>query len=143
MHIQVKREAQTVSVSELPLVLGLFFLPAVELILARLLGSLVVFVWHRRSSVLKIVFNAALVTAETCVALLVFHLVAGDLLAVDAREWVAAYAGALLANAFGAVALGLVIAVYEGEPRILGCWSGRRSSASRSRRWWSPWHWWP
>ncbi len=115
MHIQVKREAQAVSVSELPLVLGLFFVAPLELVLARLVGSLLVFVLLRRSSVLKTVFNAALVTLESCTALLVFHLVAGDLLGVGPREWVAAYAAALTANALGAVALGLVIAVYEGE----------------------------
>ena len=88
MHIQVKREAQTVSVSELPLVLGLFFVGPVELVVARVVGSLLVFVLHRRSSPLKVLFNTALVTAETCTALLIFHLVAGDLVQIDAREWV-------------------------------------------------------
>ena len=142
MHIQVKREAQTVSVSELPLVLGLFFVGPVELVVARVVGSLLVFVLHRRSSPLKVLFNTALVTAETCAALLIFHLVAGDLVQIDAREWVAAYAAALIANALGAAALSLVIAVYEGRLSVREV-VRESSSGSLSPLWWSPWHWWP
>jgi hypothetical protein len=52
MHIQVRREAQTVSISELPLVLGMFFAGPLVLLLGRLVGSVLTFVFYRRSSVL-------------------------------------------------------------------------------------------
>src|SRR3954465_3551191 len=39
LPIQIRREAQTVSISELPLVLGLFFAGPLELLVGRLLGS--------------------------------------------------------------------------------------------------------
>jgi diguanylate cyclase (GGDEF)-like protein len=116
MHIQVRREAQSLSVSELPLVVGLFFADPASLLLGRLLGSLVVFVMRRKSSYLKSLFNLALVCAETCVALAVFRATA-DPTGVSLREWVAAFAAALVANALGALALSMVIAVYEGGLR--------------------------
>ncbi len=121
-HVQVKREAQTVSISELPLVIGFFFAEPEMLLLGRLVGSLVVFVVLRRSSLLKTAFNTVLVLTETLVALAVFHAFAGGgvISGIDPREWVAALGGALVANAVSTVAIGLVIAVYEGDLS----WSG-------------------
>jgi diguanylate cyclase (GGDEF)-like protein len=114
LHVQTRREAQTVSISELPLVVGLFFADPTELVLGRLLGSVAVFVFLRRSSALKTTFNTALVLAETLVSIAVFRLLAGGLAAVEPRDWFAAIAAVVIANAVGAVALGLVIAIYEG-----------------------------
>ncbi len=116
-HVQIKREAQTVSISELPLVIGFFFAEPEMLLLGRLVGSLVVFVVLRRSSLLKTAFNTVLVLTETLVALAVFHAFAGEgaISGIDPREWVAALGGALVANAVSTVAIGLVIAVYEGD----------------------------
>ncbi len=120
LHIQVRREAQTVSVSELPLVLGLFFAAPIALVVGRFLGSAAVLVLHRRSSPLKTLFNLALVTAETTVAVWVFRLVAAADVPLPV-DWLAAYGGVLLANAVSIVTIGLVIAVYEGglHPRAL------------------------
>jgi diguanylate cyclase (GGDEF)-like protein len=114
-HVQVKREAQTVSISELPLVIGLFFADPAELLVGRVLGSFLVFALIRRSSPLKSAFNTALVVTETLVALTVFRAIAGATIAGgDPTAWLAALAAALAANAVGSVALSLVIAVYEG-----------------------------
>jgi diguanylate cyclase (GGDEF)-like protein len=114
LHVQTRREAQTVSISELPLVVGLFFAAPAALLVGRLVGSLAVFVLHRRSSMLKTSFNTALVSTETLVALAVFHLLAGAGSHVEPRHWGAALAAVLTANAVGSVALDLVIGVYEG-----------------------------
>ena len=92
MNIQVRREAQTISTSELPLVLGLFLAAPGALLLGRLVGSCLIFVFYRRSSALKSTFNAALVSAETVVAISVFHLVLPGMSALGPRSWLAAYA---------------------------------------------------
>ena len=118
MHIQVRREAQTVSLSELPLVLGLFFAAPGALLAGRLVGSLLIFVVQRRSSPLKIILNSALLGAETCVAITVFQLLHSDTATTGPREWLAAYAAALAANALGALALGVVVSIYEGGLRV-------------------------
>jgi diguanylate cyclase (GGDEF)-like protein len=114
-HVQVKREAQTVSISELPLVIGLFFAAPGDLLLGRLLGSFLIFVLYRRSSPLKTGFNTALVLTETLTAIVVFRALAGEMVgAGDPSDWLAAVAAALAANVVGSVALSLVISVYEG-----------------------------
>jgi diguanylate cyclase (GGDEF)-like protein len=114
LHVQTRREAQTVSISELPIVVGLFLADPGDLVLGRLVGSVAVMVLVRRSSALKVFFNIALFALEALVALVVFHALAGDVPPVDPRQWVAALAAVLAANAVGSVALGLVIAIYEG-----------------------------
>ena len=121
MHIQTKREAQAVSLSELVTVLALFLAEPASLIFARVLGSVAVCVVHRRSSLIKTAFNAAQFMAETAVALWVFHLLAGSAGPPDPRSWLAALVAVLAGGAVGIVSLGLVIAVYEGglQPREL------------------------
>jgi diguanylate cyclase (GGDEF)-like protein len=111
-HVQTKREARTVSVSELPLVLGLVFAAPAALLVGRLVGSAAVFVFHRRSAPLKTTWNLALISLQTVVAVLLFRLVASGQPDVP-WLWVGAYLGPIVANCLGSVALTLVIAVYE------------------------------
>ncbi|HET9656286.1 MAG TPA: bifunctional diguanylate cyclase/phosphodiesterase [Kineosporiaceae bacterium] len=117
MVIQIKREAQTVSLSELPLVLGLCFATPVQLLAGRLIGSLVVLVAVRRSSPLKTTFNLAMYGAETALAAVAFDAIARHDSAASPRLWLAAYVATYLANALSEVALAAVFAVYEGRPR--------------------------
>ena len=78
LHIQVRREAQTVSLSEIPLVLGLFFSTPPDFVVGWLVGPLLVFVLHRRQPLIKVGYNLALLAAEACFSLAVFHLLAPD-----------------------------------------------------------------
>jgi diguanylate cyclase (GGDEF)-like protein len=118
LHVQSRREAQTVSISELPLVVALFLADPGDLLLGRLVGSVAIMVLVRRSSALKVFFNVALFALEAVVALVVFQALAGDVPAVGPREWTAALAAVLSANAVGSVALGLVIGIYEGGTTV-------------------------
>jgi diguanylate cyclase (GGDEF)-like protein len=118
LHIQVKREAQTVSISELPLVLGLFFASPVQLLIGRLVGSAAILVFHRRSSVLKTVWNLASVTLQTAVAVAVFRLIGAGHDHSDPMTWLGAYAGPIAANCLAIVAVAGVVAVYDGDLRL-------------------------
>jgi diguanylate cyclase (GGDEF)-like protein len=117
-HLQIRREARTVSISELPLVLGLFLASPLQLLVGRLAGSAAIFVLHRRSSLLKTVFNLAMIALQTTVAVAVFRLVGGDREVTSALVWLGGYAGPIAANGVASIALALVIAVYEGDLRI-------------------------
>jgi diguanylate cyclase (GGDEF)-like protein len=114
LHLQVERQARTVSLSELVVVLGLFFAAPLDIVIGWLIGSAAVFVVQRRTTLLKASFNLALVCAETAAAVAVFHAAVslgdGDRPAV----WLGAYGAALVLNALGVVAIGVVIAVHEG-----------------------------
>ena len=111
-HVQTKREARTVSVSELPLVLGLVFATPLALLVGRLVGSAAVFVFQRRSAPLKTGWNLALISLQTAVAVALFRLLADGHVGVP-WLWLGAYVGPVAANALGSLALTCVIAVYE------------------------------
>jgi hypothetical protein len=57
VHFQFRGEAHTFSLSEIPLVLGLFLLPPAEFIGANLVGAGLALVIARRQAPLKLAFN--------------------------------------------------------------------------------------
>jgi len=114
LHIQVRREAQTVSLSEAVTVLALFFASPAALVLSRALAGLVVCLVHRRSSPLKTAFNVALFAAEAAVATHVFAALASPQGSFDPQSWLAAAIAILVSCGVGIFALQAVVAVYEG-----------------------------
>ena len=76
-HIQFGREAKSISISEIPLVIGLFYTTPGELLLARIVGPALVVILYRRQTALKAVFNISLFYADAAVALAVFRIVGG------------------------------------------------------------------
>ena len=76
-HIQVGREAKSISISEIPLVLALFYAMPPDLLVARVVGPALVVLLHRRQTLLKAAVNITLFYADTAVALAVFCWVGG------------------------------------------------------------------
>ncbi len=114
LHIQIRRQAQTVSLSEIPLVLGLLCASPGELLLGRLLGSMIAFTIFRRQAALKTFFNSTLILVDTALAILTFAALlslASDPYGVG--SWIAAYAATAVVHCYSAVAVTTVIAVYE------------------------------
>jgi diguanylate cyclase (GGDEF)-like protein len=121
-RIRVRREEQSVSISELALVIGLFTLSPPFLLLSRLLGSGTAFVAFRRTTALKTSFNLALVGAGTTLAVAVFHAVGDGALASSPRGWLAAVLATASAGLLDGLVLTVVIAWYDGIPplRVVG-----------------------
>ena len=76
-HIQVGREAQSISISEIPFMLAFFYSVPEDLLIARVVGPALVMLLHRRQTLLKSGVNIALIFADTAVALVVFRVVGG------------------------------------------------------------------
>src|SRR6187397_3086245 len=74
LHVQVKREAQTVALSEIPLVLGLTFVAPTLLVGALVLGATTAYVVHRRQRGIKLAYNIALKTADALVSVTLYYL---------------------------------------------------------------------
>jgi diguanylate cyclase (GGDEF)-like protein len=115
LHVQMRGGARTVSLSEAPLVLGLFFTPPPDLVLARLAGPLVVFALVRRQSVLKLGVNAAVLLLEAALTIELFRLVLGGASATTAHAWLAAYVAILVSGIVAAVLITLIIALVQDE----------------------------
>ncbi len=94
VHLEFGKQAHSFSMSEFALVLGLFFAPPGDVILANVIGNALVLAIHRRQQPLKLAFNVAQFALQTTIAVAVFHMYArlGDPLGP------AGWAGALLAS---------------------------------------------
>jgi diguanylate cyclase (GGDEF)-like protein len=73
VHIEFRRDAHSVSLNEIPLVLALVFTSPGHLVVAQLVGAGLALVLHRRQAPLKLAFNLSHFAFEDCVALMVFH----------------------------------------------------------------------
>jgi diguanylate cyclase (GGDEF)-like protein len=116
IHIELGDQAWSVSLSELPLVLGLFLLPPWWLLLGRLVAAIVVF-GLRRTALPKAVFNLGLFLAEVAVAELLFQSMRPDQ-GLAARDWAVAYFTMLVVGLMSALAVTAGIALQN--QRIVG-----------------------
>jgi len=116
LNIQIRREARSVFLSEIPLALALAFSTPSGLLLARILGA-VAFAAVRRQhrQPAKLLFNLSLAFAEAGIALAVFHatLHGGDPTAP--AGWVAIEAANVAASCFAGVSVALVIQLVEDD----------------------------
>ncbi|MDG4763644.1 sensor domain-containing phosphodiesterase [Solwaraspora sp. WMMD406] len=101
---EVRRQAFSLSIGEIPFLLGLFFLPPLTLIICRVLAAAVVHLGRfqsaaqlgRQSAPVKLWFNIANIAAGTSVASAIVASV-GVLDAADPQTWLA-LVGAMVAN---------------------------------------------
>ena len=127
VHVQFGRETESFSLSEIPLVLGLFFVSPSDLVLAQLVGAAIALAVVRRQAIVKLAFNLALFALTALVASLIFHGVLDGRSAVGAHGWVAAFAATAAAMIIGVGMVVLAISLSEGSsngmfPRVL--WIG-------------------
>src|SRR5450432_2651370 len=71
-HLQFGREAKSISISEIPLVLGLFYTAPGPLMLGRVVGPAVIVILWRRQTPLKAALNMMLFYANGAVAISTF-----------------------------------------------------------------------
>jgi diguanylate cyclase (GGDEF)-like protein len=115
VHLHFRRSTHSLSLGELPLVGGLMFLPAHELIVAGLVGSSIALAFDREIPAFKAVFNLVQFTLGTCVALFVVEglTVARDPL--DPIVWVAVFAAVSAATLVADICVGAAVTIAEGK----------------------------
>jgi diguanylate cyclase (GGDEF)-like protein len=104
VHVHFRRSAHSMSLGEIPLVLGLVFASGHDVILAGAIGRLVVLAVHRRLPPIRLAFNFGQFLLGNCIAVIVFHAVAGSATQIDPTVWAAA-ALATVATSIAAVLL--------------------------------------
>jgi diguanylate cyclase (GGDEF)-like protein len=107
-------ETQEVTLSEVPLLIGLVFAGTDRLLLATAVGSAAAVLWRRHPPV-KSVFNVAVRLLETVVAAVCFHAVLGHAGAISLKGLLAAFVAVPAANLVSAVCVQIVIALSVGR----------------------------
>ncbi len=93
VHIKFRRDAHSFSMSEMPLVLAVFFLPPPLILAAQLVGSALALGLTRRQRPVKLVFNLAQLSLQTSVMIGVFWTIVGSSDPLGPRGWLAVAAG--------------------------------------------------
>jgi diguanylate cyclase (GGDEF)-like protein len=115
VHLHFRRSTHSLSLGELPLVAGLLFLPAPELVLAGLVGSSVALAFDREIPTFKAFFNLAQFTLGTCVALFVIEGLVGVRDPLDPVVWLAVFAAVSAATLVADICVGAAVTVAEGR----------------------------
>jgi diguanylate cyclase (GGDEF)-like protein len=121
VHVQLWRESHSFSVSDVVLVLGLFFAAPATLPAAHVLGAALAMPLARNQRLSKCAFNLSLVGLETALAVLAFHLFSGLAAPGSAWTWLAAVPAMTVGVPLAAGAVFLAIRFSEGglAPRHL------------------------
>jgi diguanylate cyclase (GGDEF)-like protein len=112
VHLQFRKQAHTLSLSEVGLALGLFFMSPANLLAAHVVGAGAALVINRRQRPIKLAFNLAELPLCTGVAVYVFRSLtpAGQ---AGPRVWAVTMLAAAAAHLLGIVLVSAVIAVAE------------------------------
>ncbi len=118
IHLPMKRNAHTISLSEIPLALGLVFAGPPALLIGRLVGSLPALVLYRRQAPRKVAFNTGLFAVETAVAVTVFRGVLGTASPVTPRGWAALLVAVGTTLVVTAALVHAALALHGGLPKL-------------------------
>ncbi len=117
VHAHVRGSAHSLSLSEVPLVLGLLLASPDDLMLAAVVGPAAVLVGTRGQDPVRLVFNLAQFGLTAVLAIITLHLVA------PAGLWLAVFAAVTASSLTGAVLVFCAIGLTEGgvpSARLLG-----------------------
>jgi len=117
-HLEIREEAHSFSLSELPLVIGFFFAAPWAVVLGRILGEALYYVFLRRMPLVKLVFNLSMYLAEGAAAVLVFRVVSDGAGPLQVRSWLAVLAGVVTADLISMVTVTAAIRWHGGHTRL-------------------------
>ena len=115
VHLHFRRSTHSLSLGELPLVAGLLFLPAHELVIAGLVGSSIALAFDREIPTFKAFFNLAQFTLGTCVALFVVEGLVTVRDPLDPIVWVAIFGAVSAATLIADICVGAAVTIAEGR----------------------------
>jgi diguanylate cyclase (GGDEF)-like protein len=113
VHLHFRHSTQTFSLSEVPLVIGLFFLSPPLLFLARMLGggTALYLQWRRLS--IKLLFNLGVFAVETAAAIALFRFALGAAPPTGGRARLAAFTAAVLTGMMATVLVAVASSLHD------------------------------
>ncbi len=130
VHLEVRKEAQSFSLAEVPLVIGLVFTSPAGVLAAVLVGTGAALALHRRQTPIKLLFNVSQTALAACIALIVFSTLLGDAEPVSVRAWAAVLVAVLAATTFSNVMIFLAITLTQGMSGSLSMFLSTSTLAS-------------
>src|SRR6478735_8540287 len=114
IHLHIGRSAHSFSMSELPLVAGLFLVNPPAFIVARLVGSAIALYFNRRQRGVKLAFNLAQFSLASVISVAIVHAVVSPDGSFGPEVWVAVLLVALVENLIGVLSVSTAISLAEG-----------------------------
>ncbi len=111
VHLRLRNQAVTVSLSEIPLVVGFYFVAPAYLVVAQFVGAAAALVVHRRQPPLKLAFNLGIFSLGSSLGLVVFRAIVPPAPTNLILWWGASFVGAATVVAVSAPAISLVISM--------------------------------
>jgi diguanylate cyclase (GGDEF)-like protein len=115
LYVERGRQAQTFSLTEIPMLLGLFFADFRSLLLANLVSGVVAFGLVRRQAPERLLFNLTLNAANAFVASAVFNALHSGPVTETATAWLGSYTALFASGLLDVVAVLGVLAAVAGR----------------------------
>ncbi len=117
IHAHVRGSAHSLSLSELPLVLGLLLAQPSDLVIAMVVGPAIVLLWTRGQSPVRLAFNLSQFALTAALATIVLHALAPAPAEIGPMVWLATVLAVFAASLTGAVLVFCAIGLSEGSIR--------------------------
>jgi diguanylate cyclase (GGDEF)-like protein len=118
VHLEFRQDAIALTLSEVPLLIGLMALPPAQVVLAQLLGAGAALVVRRRRG-RKLAFNLASFTLEAAAGAAVYHAVLGHSSALSPAGWLAAAGAAAAYNLTNVATVPIAVRLSSGQSQAL------------------------
>jgi diguanylate cyclase (GGDEF)-like protein len=109
LHVEIRKESHSLSLSGIPLMFGLLYLSPVLLATAYLFGSVPTMLWIRKSDWVKTTWNSCLFMTEAALAAFIVRHLLGMKMPDEVHEWLIPLAAVLAAEMMSLIAVPLVI----------------------------------
>jgi signal transduction histidine kinase len=114
VHVRITRDAHSLSLSEIPLVIGLAYASPGALVVAQVVGVGTALAVHRRQNPKRVAFNLSQRSATTTAAFAMFAAAHATLGSSWAAVWVTALLATLVADVSSAVLINVAIRFSQG-----------------------------
>src|ERR671914_1373898 len=115
VHLHFRRSTHSLTLAELPLVIGLLFLGPTELVCACMLGSTLAMLLDREIPAFKAFFNSAQFTLGTCAALLALESFGVSRDPLEPIVWLAVFGAVSASTLVSDVCVGIAVSLAEGD----------------------------
>jgi diguanylate cyclase (GGDEF)-like protein len=114
VHLRFRRDTHSFSLSEIPLIVGLYFLRPDDLLLALVIGSGLALALHRRQPAVKLVFNLVNLGFATSLGVVLFRVILGASDPIGPAGWAATIVAAISTDVVSLVMITGAIALAAG-----------------------------